>query len=254
MNHDRFSHDTEARKDPAKVRRSRYKRIVKPNIELLAPRWHTAVLVFVMACVATAGALTGSVAPSARAGGQSRITDVYAPMILVQWLMLAYVCRVGRTRSALRALLGRGWNGPTRAFADMGWAAALVALILATEFAFAGVWGSGHDASGEAFLPRTPAERGVWVLVAVSAGFCEELVYRGYLQTQLTAFTGYASIAIFLQAGLFGAAHGEQGALAALRFAFYGIVFGVLCRSRQSLVPGIIGHVFIDLMSGLQKA
>jgi hypothetical protein len=81
-------------------------------------------------------------------------------MILVQWLMTVYVCRVGRARSALRPLLGRGWNGPARALVDVSWAA-LAALILSTGFVSDHVFGSGHGASSDALLPRTLAGRGV---------------------------------------------------------------------------------------------
>jgi hypothetical protein len=47
--------------------------------------------------------------------------------------------------------------------------------------------------------------------VAITAGICEEIVYRGYLQRQLSAFTGSLPIAVCLQAAIFGAAHLYQG-------------------------------------------
>jgi membrane protease YdiL (CAAX protease family) len=91
----------------------------------------------------------------------------------------------------------------------------------------------------------------VWGFVAVSAGFCEEVVYRGYLQTQLTAFAGYWTVGAFAQAVLFGIAHGEQDALVAARFAFYGLILGILCSARQSLAAAIICHVSPDFLSGI---
>jgi Type II CAAX prenyl endopeptidase Rce1-like len=39
-------------------------------------------------------------------------------------------------------------------------------------------------------LPTTLAESIGWSVVAITAGICEEIVYRGYLQRQLSAFTG----------------------------------------------------------------
>ena len=76
-------------------------------------------------------------------------------------------------------------------------------------------------------------------------------MYRGYLQTQLTALTGRLSLGILLQSVLFGIAHLEQGGVAGARFAFYGCVFGGLARWRRTLYPGIIAHIAIDLASGL---
>ncbi len=36
--------------------------------------------------------------------------DGYIPLLLVQWGLLLYVARVGRSTSALGALLGQGWK------------------------------------------------------------------------------------------------------------------------------------------------
>jgi membrane protease YdiL (CAAX protease family) len=102
-----------------------------------------------------------------------------------------------------------------------------------------------------AILPHTGAERIAWVVVAASVGFCEEVVYRGYLQTQLAGWTGNVAAAIVAQAALFGLAHGEQGAAVAARFALYGVGFGVLARWRGSLAPGIVCHIGVDLAGGL---
>jgi uncharacterized protein len=91
------------------------------------------------------------------------------------------------------------------------------------------------------------------VIVAASVGFGEELVFRGYLQTQLTAFTGSAGVGIVLQAVLFGIVHAEQGATTAARLAVYGLAFGALARWRRSLLPGIACHAWTDVASGLLR-
>ena len=99
-------------------------------------------------------------------------------------------------------------------------------------------------------LPHTWTERVAWGLVSLCVGVSEEVVYRGYLQTQLAAFTGHARVAMVLQAVLFGIAHGEQGASAVARLAIYGLAFGALARFRRSLLPGIACHVWTNLASG----
>lgn len=103
-------------------------------------------------------------------------------------------------------------------------------------------------------LPGNGVERLGWAAVALSAGFCEEVVYRGYLQSQLAWFTRREGAGILLQALLFGIAHGEQGGAAALRSVVYGVLFGVVARWRRSLWPGIVCHVAIDLTSGFVHA
>lgn len=99
-------------------------------------------------------------------------------------------------------------------------------------------------------LPETGLERVVWLAVAASAGFCEEVVYRGYLQLQLTTFTGSALAGIVLQAALFGVAHADQGLQAVPRAALCGLMLGALARARKSQWPGILCHAGVDLASG----
>jgi membrane protease YdiL (CAAX protease family) len=105
-----------------------------------------------------------------------------------------------------------------------------------------------------AMRPGTASARVAWAIVAGSVGLSEEVVFRGYLQTQLAAFTGRWAVAWMLQAVLFGLAHAEQGAAAMVRLAGYGLALGALARWRKSLLPGIVCHVWTDLASGLFHA
>jgi hypothetical protein len=174
-------------------------------------------------------------------------------MVIVQWGLALYVCRIARPRGALRPLLGERWKSPRRAAIDLALAFSGWLLIQGFELVWQRLFGVPVAASVIALLPQTWPERFAWVVVSASAGFCEEVVYRGYVQSQLTAFTGRASLAIVLQAALFGIAHGEQGARAIVRVALYGLAFGALARWRRSLWPGIVCHVWTDLASGLLR-
>jgi len=218
----------------------------------VAPRWHTALLITLMLAVAIAGTLLGQHAPSAPAvtSPRTRIFGQYLPLLLVNWGLAAYCCRLFLERSALPQLLGRRWREGGFVL-DLLLAVALGALIVACESLAAHVSGAGRNAAASAILPSTEAERLTWLFVAGSVGFCEELVYRGYLQIQLSAFSGSAAVGIVLQAVLFGIAHLEQGLAPACRAAGYGLALGVLARVRRSLLPGILCHVGIDLASSL---
>jgi membrane protease YdiL (CAAX protease family) len=230
-------------KDPA----SRAQHSPAPSSAPLAPPWHTALLIALMLGVATIGTLLSRGGAVAVPVTRGRIGAVYLPLLVVEWGLTLYVARIGRPRNALGSLLGRGWNSARRACADVALAAAGGCVIEASEAAF-GAW---RNAAISAMVPHAGAERVVWVFVAASVGFCEEVVYRGYVQTQLAAFTRSSTAAIVLQATLFGIAHGEQGAAVAIRFAVYAVGFGALARWRQSLVPGILCHAAIDIASGL---
>jgi membrane protease YdiL (CAAX protease family) len=225
----------------------------------LAPRWHTAALVALLLTVAFTGTLLqhcasppGASRAVSPASG-SRIFVLYLPLLIVNGGLALYCCRLFRRHNALPALLGHRWPSPARACGDLALALLGCAFVACVELVCARLFGVGHNAAISALLPNTGVERLAWVLVAVSVGFCEEVVYRGYLQTQLSAFTGHPTFGVVLQALLFGLAHLEQGPYAASRIAIYGLVFGGLAWARRSLLPGILCHVGIDLVSGLLR-
>jgi membrane protease YdiL (CAAX protease family) len=86
--------------------------------------------------------------------------------------------------------------------------------------------------------PHTLVEALAWIVVACTAGFVEEVVFRGYLQRQ---------IGVVLQAIAFGVAHGYQGVRSVTLIAVIGLAFGLVARLRRSLVPGMLTHAALDL-------
>jgi membrane protease YdiL (CAAX protease family) len=221
---------------------------------MLAPRWHTAALAALLLAVALTGTLlehfaalqSGTSAPL-QAPTASRIWGQYVPLLAVNWGLFLYCAVLFRKPNALPALLGARWHTPRRAAVDLALALALIVVVVSVELAWSYLFGSGRNAAIAALAPSTEAERLTWAFVAVSVGFCEEIVYRGYLQTQLGAFTHNPASGVALQAVLFGLAHLEQGAAAALRIALYGMLLGTLAQFRRSLLPGIACHIAIDL-------
>jgi hypothetical protein len=100
-------------------------------------------------------------------------------------------------------------------------------------------------------LPRGPVETSLWLALSASAGFCEELVFRGYFLTQLRALTRSRWSALILQAALFGISHGYQGVTACLKIAVFGALYGIVALWRRSLRPGMIAHAWTDVAGGL---
>lgn len=222
----------------------------------LAPRWHTAALICLILSVAAVGTILGKGhAATSSAAAVARL-PLYLSMMVVPWMLTLYVARPtlreGRARLALSSLLfPRSGRFEARRLAmDLLVAAMIAIAVRLCERWFAPPIDPRHAAAVASMLPQGPAEHAVWLLVAISVGFGEEVVYRGYLQQQLAAFTGSAAIGVVSQAILFGIAHANQGLAAATRIAFYGILFGVVVRFRGSLVAVIIAHVAIDAASG----
>jgi len=215
----------------------------------LAPAWHTALLVLLIVSVAIVATWLGKDAMPALApdGHRNKIASVYAPMMVTQWGLFFYVTRVARSENALPYLLGRG-RSPV---VHVALAAGIWFFVECAELGYGRLFGSTGTDVARAMLPVTPAERLTWVAVSISAGFCEEVVYRGYIQAQLLLSTGSIALALVAQALLSGVAHADQGVAAAARFAAYGFAFGAVAFARRSLIPCILAHVGIDLTSGL---
>lgn len=100
-------------------------------------------------------------------------------------------------------------------------------------------------------LPVSKVERHWWLLLSVSAGVCEELIYRGFLfeflrgrldggpQLGLTAAWLLSSIA-------FGTAHLYQGGAGIIRTTVVGLLLGMLAILTGSLLLPIVCHVLLD--------
>jgi uncharacterized protein len=103
-------------------------------------------------------------------------------------------------------------------------------------------------------LPQSLADKLLFAVLALTAGVCEETIFRGYLQRQLTAWLGSRALGLLLQAVLFGAAHIYQGYIMVVQIAVFGVMFGLLALWRKNLRPGMIAHFVQDAVSGLLLA
>jgi membrane protease YdiL (CAAX protease family) len=224
--------------------------VVHPTEAVRPPLWHTVGLVGLLLAVATVGMLSSS-GQAAPAPSGSRIVESYLPLFAVSASLALYVARLGRGRSALGELVGRRWETAPRALVDVALGFLAAGLIVLTEYAWAATWGAPNRAWSSALLPSTSVERAVWVVVALTVGTSEELVYRGYLQNELGALARSPALGLVAQSALFALAHGEQGPGAVARAFLYGLGFGALASARKSLLPGMLAHVGLDVAAGL---
>jgi membrane protease YdiL (CAAX protease family) len=100
-----------------------------------------------------------------------------------------------------------------------------------------------------ALLPRTCTERWTFALLAVSAGVCEELVYRGFgLAALRWAAPGISNPAlIVLTAAAFGLGHLYQGPAGVALTGLLGAYLAWIVISTGSLLPVMALHVVVDL-------
>lgn len=99
------------------------------------------------------------------------------------------------------------------------------------------------------FLPRTAEERGWFAAVSVSAGVCEEILFRGFLihYFQSAPFGLSLSLALLLSCVFFGTAHLYQGIAGVIQTALLGFAFGFLFLVTGTLVLPIFLHAATDL-------
>jgi uncharacterized protein len=223
--------------------------------KLIAPRWHTVLFVALFLTLALSGALFQREARSQPGGLQQHphVVPLYLSLIAMEWGLFLYVWKGGLRRSGttLRELIGGRWGSVKDVAVDAGLALGLWTVWIIVEKGWDRWVGLGHAASIQTFLPRRASEILLWVGVSVSAGVCEELVFRGYFQRQFEVFTRSKWIALFLQAALFGISHGYQGLEACVKIAIFGTFYGLLARWRGSLRPGMIAHSGSDILSGI---
>jgi hypothetical protein len=225
-----------------------------PEQKLVAPLWHTALLILILAALAVGGARLQSRAnPSdAIAPRHAGILPLYFSVIILEWALVGIVWfGLWRRGTRLRELIGGRWNSGR---------AILLDVVIA--FGFWIVWegvgklmhlmlGPDHAKTIDTLLPQGALEVVLWIAVSVSAGFGEEVVYRGYMQKQILALSGSVTAAVIGQAILFGLSHAYQGLKQVVVITALGVAYGVLPVWRKSLRSNIMAHAWSDIFSGI---
>ena len=216
----------------------------------VAPVWHTIILlIFIIG-------ISALQRPQVLTQETIQISRIWTYLLTLAYelLLLGYVWFLGLMMHgvALREIIGGKWqHGAGDFLIDVAIALLFwIAVVALLAFAHFVLHFSGMDAA-KAMYPKTLPELGVFVVLAVCAGFCEEIIFRGYLQRQFTAWTGAVSAGVVLQALVFGAGHIYQGWKGVVVISVYGALFGVLAALRKSLRPGIMQHCAQDGFSGI---
>jgi membrane protease YdiL (CAAX protease family) len=214
---------------------------------LIAPAWHTILFIAIFVGISVVG---GFFQHSVKQRPQPAVPSTsavpgYISVLVFEWLLVLYV-RMGVHKRGvrLRDLVGGRWATPKDVLKDFALGAALWALWMGLMNPH--ILGGGTNAA-EGLLPQGLLEKLAWIPLALSAGFCEELAFRGYLQKQFQAITGSAGWAVLIQAIVFGAGHLYEGVGAVERIVLFGVLFGLLAEWRKSLRPGMITHAWSDI-------
>ncbi len=216
------------------------------QFELIASPFHTLLILILQGVLAYLAKIRVD-----HLRGISNVNHVrlYERTIVSEWLVLGLVLvGVWLHHSPFSAVFGQRWQSARQVLTDTG--VAVIFLICSIVLlSIIGAHGKTPDTSTQFLLPHGPLESTLWILMSVTAGICEEAIFRGYLQRQFAAFSGSAAIGIALSAAAFGAAHAYQGLRHAVQIAILGAMLGALAWWRQTVRPGMISHALQDTLA-----
>jgi membrane protease YdiL (CAAX protease family) len=222
--------------------------------KLIAPLWHTGLLVAIFLSLALGGALfqnRANVDPG-MLQQHSSMVPLYLSLLAMEWGLFLYVRKGLLLRGfSVRELVGGRWTSARGVLLDFILALGIWGLWTLIQLLWDRWSGPSHAASIQILLPRGGVETMLWIAVSVSAGICEELAFRGYFQRQFATLAHSRWIALFIQAALFGISHGYQGIEACAKIAVFGLLFGLLALWCRSLRPGMVAHAWGDIASGI---
>jgi len=97
--------------------------------------------------------------------------------------------------------------------------------------------------------PQTRAENRLFGMVSITAGVCEEILYRGLLLATLVSLVGTWP-AVAISSLIFGLGHAYQGISGIAKTGLAGLVLALLTVFSGSLFIAIVLHAVVDLASG----
>ncbi len=99
------------------------------------------------------------------------------------------------------------------------------------------------------FLPATREERGWFAAVSVTAGICEEILYRGFLVRYFADHQWHIglTVAVIICGVCFGMAHTYQGVGGMISTGLMGIIMTLFFFATGSLFLPMLMHAFLDL-------
>jgi uncharacterized protein len=100
-------------------------------------------------------------------------------------------------------------------------------------------------------LPQSQKERIPFLALAITAGCCEEFLYRGFAMAVFAraGFPIWASVVV--SSILFGAAHLYQGRGGLIGTGVLGLLFGGFRAFTGSFIPVAIWHAAVDIVAGI---
>lgn len=196
----------------------------------------------------------GGAGAGSQLASHGKAIPIYLTAIFMDWALL-YYCFAGvhHRGGSFWALAGGRWNSWKSVAVDLG--IVLPFWVLWEGAAYGVYWllGPSSAKTVDSLLPQSLLEVLIWIATSITAGVCEEMVFRGYVQRQLDALSGRVAAAVLGQGLIFGLFHAYQGWKNVIIISVLGVLYGALAAWRRNLRANIIVHAWTDVWEGWFK-
>jgi membrane protease YdiL (CAAX protease family) len=187
-------------------------------------------------------------------GTRERVS-LYASTIAFQWVAAGVAgwraWARGFTASQLGLVVHDGWRVAIAAVLGAGLLAALHWLNLRRMGRLTTKTRGVLQALAERILPQSPVEILPFLALALTAGVCEEFLYRGFTLAAFSRAGLPVWSAVLLSSALFGLAHLYQGRGGLVGTMILGTLFGAARIAYDSVVPVMFWHIAVDVVAGV---
>lgn len=189
------------------------------------------------------------------AADKRKLVPRYLRIILRGWLFVAIVAAAWWTQARSFGALGLAPHLGMWDYAGFALAFLIGIVMVAQSIGFASASPEKMERAlkavhGAKITPNTSGELALFMLMAVSAGVWEELVYRGFLVWFLVPLVGAVG-AVVVSALIFGLAHLYQGVRGLVQTVVVGLIFGALYLLTASLWWLMVVHAVMDIAGGI---
>ena len=182
-----------------------------------------------------------------------RIT-LYASTIAFQWFAVAVVAWRAWAHGFTGSQLGLTVHDRTRILIASIVGAAMIAVLQWLNLRRVGKVPLERrgplQAIAERILPQSTEELIPYLALAITAGLCEEFLYRGFAMAAFVHAGLPTWVVVLVSSALFGLAHSYQGRGGMVMTLLIGIILGISRIVYGSVVPAIFWHSAVDVVAG----
>jgi membrane protease YdiL (CAAX protease family) len=218
----------------------------------IASKWHFVIMVLIQVALVAIGFWLQNRSGSASVLPQDRnVVPLYLSVIALEWGLVATVRgAVNAQGLKLADIVGGHWSNWKDVARDVAVSVPFLLVWFGAARLVHRILGPDSAKSISSLLPQSAVEIVLWIAVSISAGICEEIVFRGYFQKQFAAYTNSIVAGILLQGVVFGLGHSYQGLKQVVIISLLGMLYGGFAAWRRNLRANMISHAWTDIWSG----